>query len=266
MIWEDIVLEAIVQFFFSVVVFVVLGYVGKFLLNKIRTSPRLNESNLLNLDEYLPEEEFTTIKQVFYLIIIGIFIINILHIILDLHAYTFNRLLLDIIVSLYVVINEDIKFSEHKLLFILLIPIGSLSCMFFSNNYISFLDYVHIFAFPYLIRLYYRKFIEYTETNSLGITILLLFSIVFVSFFITMFVENQPPLEALVMVSNAFTSNGYSVLGASTYGKINALVLVWSGFILSGVGTATLAVAIIMRYADEKFDHLEELVRKNRKK
>ena len=67
------------------------------------------------------------------------------------------------------------------------------------------------------------------------------------------------------MVSNAFTSNGYSVLGHSTFGKINALILVWSGFLLSGVGTATLAVAIVMKYANDKFDHLEEKVKKIKK-
>ena len=65
------------------------------------------------------------------------------------------------------------------------------------------------------------------------------------------------------MVSNAFTSNGYAVLGNTDVGKINALVLVWMGFILSGAGTATLAAAILMRHFkgkfkdyDDKFDDL----------
>ena len=81
----------------------------------------------------------------------------------------------------------------------------------------------------------------------------------------TMLVENVSPLDALVMVSNAFTSNGYADLGNSSVGKLNSLILVWSGFILSGVATATLAVAIVMKHVNEDFDRLEELVKKNKK-
>ena len=79
-----------------------------------------------------------------------------------------------------------------------------------------------------------------------------------------MIVENVSPLNSLVMVSNAFTSNGYSILGSSGWGKINSLVLVWSGFLLSGVGTATLTVAIVMKHVDKEFDRLEKLVKKNK--
>ena len=65
------------------------------------------------------------------------------------------------------------------------------------------------------------------------------------------------------MVSNAFTSNGYAVLGDSVPGKLNSIVLVWSGFIISGVGTATLTAAILTRTYHNKFeeydDKLEEL-------
>ena len=112
---------------------------------------------------------------------------------------------------------------------------------------------------------YYNKFSEYTQTNSLGITIMLLFLIVFISFLFTIVVEDVSPLDSIAMVSNAFTSNGYAVLGSSGIGKVNALVLVWSGFLLSGVGTATLTVAIVMRHVNEKFDRLERLAKKNKK-
>ncbi|WP_296803923.1 hypothetical protein [uncultured Methanobrevibacter sp.] len=106
---------------------------------------------------------------------------------------------------------------------------------------------------------------EYTETNSLGITIILLFSIIFVSFIITMLVEEVSPINSMVMVSNAFTSNGYSILGSSGWGKFNSLILVWSGFFLSGVGTATLTVTIVMKHVNNEFDRLEDLAKKNKK-
>ena len=263
--WEVQLINIIFQLVLSLGVFLVLAYAGKFVYGKIKSSSRFKNSRFMNIEEYLPEEEATTVKQVFYLIMILIFVVSILYIILDLREQSFNLLLMDIIVSLYVVINGDISFSKNKLPYFLIIPFASLSFMIFDNNFISFMDGFHIFVFVYLIRVYFHKFLEYTETNSLGITILFLFGIVFVSFFFTIFVEGTGPLDSLVMVSNAFTSNGYSVLGHSTYGKINALILVWSGFLLSGVGTATLAVGIVMRYADNKFDHLEELVKKNKK-
>ena len=255
--WEVQLIDIIIQFAVSLGIFIVMAYVGKFIYGKIKSSSTLKDSKFLNIEEYLPEEESTTIKQVFYLIMI--------YIILGLREVSLNLLLLDIIVSLYVIINGDISFSKNKLAYCLVIPLASLSHLIFNNNFITFMDGFHIFVFLYLIKIYYQKFIEYTETNSLRITILFLFGIVFVSFFITMIVERTTPLNALVMVSNAFTSNGYSVLGHSTFGKINALILVWSGFLLSGVGTATLAVAIVMKYANDKFDHLEEKVKKIKK-
>ena len=106
--------------------------------------------------------------------------------------------------------------------------------------------------------MYYDKFQEYTESNGLSITILVLFIIVFLSFIITQFVEGVNPLDSLVMVSNAFTSNGYAILGNSITGKLNALVLVWGGYILSGVGTATLTAAILLRHFNSKFEEMEE--------
>jgi hypothetical protein len=258
-------LSVALQFLVSFVVFMTLIYVGKFVFSKLKSNSHIKNSKFLNLREYLPQEEFTTVRQVFYLIMILIFVANIMYLLLGLHEKSMNMLLMDIIVSLYIVINGDVTFSDNKLVFFLLVPFSSLSCLFADINFIYLFDYLHIFAFLYAIKIYYRKFTDYTETNSLGITILFLFAIVFVSFFITIIVESVSPLDSLVMVSNAFTSNGYSVLGSSTFGKINALVLVWSGFLLSGVGTATLAVAIVDKYADKKFNHLEELVKKNKK-
>ena len=119
-------------------------------------------------------------------------------------------------------------------------------------------DLNHIPVMIYFIKYYYDGFREYTEANSLGIAVLLLFSIIFLSAINTMFVESKNPLDALVMVSNAFTSNGYAILGSTIPGKINAIILVWGGYILSGVGTATLAAAIIMKHFNSKFQDMEK--------
>ena len=73
------------------------------------------------------------------------------------------------------------------------------------------------------------------------------------------------------MVSNAFTSNGYAILGNSGMGKLTALVLVWSGYTISGVGTATLTAAILLRHnrkreekLNKRLDDLESLIKNNK--
>ena len=124
-------------------------------------------------------------------------------------------------------------------------------------------DFFHIIAYLYFIKQYYQKYIDYTETNSLGITIMLLFLIVFISFLFTILVEGVSPLDSINMVSNAFTSNGYTVLGSSTVGKLNAIFLVWGGYILSGVGTRTLTAAILIKHFNHRFEEMEELIRNN---
>lgn len=75
-----------------------------------------------------------------------------------------------------------------------------------------------------------------------------------------MVLENKDPLDSLVMVSNAFTSNGYAILGDTPGGKINSLILVWSGYVISGAATATLTAAIILRHVRRQFDDYKENV------
>ena len=62
------------------------------------------------------------------------------------------------------------------------------------------------------------------------------------------------------MVSNAFTSNGYAVLGNSIPGKINSLFLVWGGYIISGVATSTLTAAILIKHFNRRVEKLERII------
>jgi hypothetical protein len=66
------------------------------------------------------------------------------------------------------------------------------------------------------------------------------------------------------MVSNAFTSNSFDASGKNVIGKLNSLVLAWSGFILSGVGTATLTVSIVNEYVNRQFAEIKDLARKKK--
>lgn len=261
----DQILFPILQLFTALVVFAVLAYVGKFLFNKVKNSSYSKSSKLFNLKEYLPYEQVTEIHQIYYLMMIVIFSLNILYLIYYWKGNLTAFIAFDILVSIYLAKNIDMGSFKNKLLLFLLVPFNSICVLIFGDSQIFFMHYLHVLVFFYFIKVYYDKFMDYSETNSLGIAIMLLFLIVFISFLFTIPVENVSPLNSLVMVSNAFTSNGYTILGSTDLGKINSLVLVWSGFILSGVGSATLAVSIMMRHINGKFDELEESVKNNRK-
>lgn len=263
--YASLVFDSLFDFLMVVFIFSLPVLIGKYVFRFFKNTSFFKTSRFFKPREYIPEEELSTIKQVLYLAMIFILVMDILYLIFRWRDSSFNLLLFDIAVSLYLAIKVETSSYKNMCILLFLVPFGSIVYLVDSSSYVWYLDLLHGIACVYFIQQYYRKFLEFTEDNSLGITILLLFSIVFISFFITIVVEHVSPINSIVMVSNAFTSNGYSILGASGLGKLNALFLVWAGFVLSGVGTSTLTVAIVMRHVNAKFDHLEELARKNKK-
>ena len=252
--------ENILNFVFEIIVFLILMLIFKYVLEKIKE----NSFRVLNPKEYFPDEEIHSLRQIFYLIMMGLFFINILYSVVYIESDIIYMAIYDIILSLYLAIRLDKSTLKNKIIILLLIPYGSLTFILFGSSLVGIMDMIHVPVFIYFIKLYYDKFREYTSSNGLGITIILLFTIIFVSFFITQIFEGVNPLDALVMVSNSFTSNGYAVLGSSIPGKLDAIVLVWGGYLLSGVGTATLTSAILINHYsnkikgyDEKFEDLD---------
>ena len=242
----------------EIIVFLALMGVGIFVMKKLKGS----DSKFLSPREYLPDEEIHSIRQIYYLLMMALCFFIVIYTLVFTNYDLLYITIFDTIFSLYIAIT--FKNSKwRKLLVLMLIPYGSLTYILFGYTLVSLLDFIHIPVFLYFVKYYYDRFKKYTETNSLGITIVLLFTIVFISFFNTLFVENVNPLDALVMVSNAFTSNGYAVLGNSIPGKLNSVLLVWGGYILSGVGTATLTATLIIKHYNKRFDKLEELIKKN---
>lgn len=250
----DIVYGSLLELIFEIIIFIILVVIGDFVYKKAIASSDL----LFNLGEVLPEDEIYTLKQVFYLIMMSLAFADILYYLMSPIEGWIYFVIFDIVLSLFLAVTLDKSSWKGKLLFLLLVPYDSINHLLSGFVLVSFIDIIHVLVFLYFIKLYYDKFREYTESNGLSVTILILFVLVFLSFIITQFVEAVNPLDALVMVSNAFTSNGYAVLGNSIAGKLNAIILVWGGYILSGVGTATLAAAILMRHFNHKFDRMEE--------
>ena len=255
----DFLYIKIIEYFVEIAVFMVLMVIASFLLKKIMKS----RNKIFNPREYFPEEEIHSLRQVFYLIMMAACFINILYSLVFVSTDVIYLVIFDILLSLFVAIRLDRSILKNKILILLLVPYGSLTYLLFGNTLVGLLDFLHVPIFIYIIKIYYDKFREYTESNGLGIAIILLFIIVFISFLATQVAEGANALDSLVMVSNAFTSNGYAVLGNSIAGKLDAIVLVWAGYILSGVGTATLTAAILTKHFNSKFEELEELIKKN---
>ena len=261
----------LIEFVLEILVFLVFMVIFRFIFNKLENS----SYKLLNPKEYLPEEELHSLRQMSFLIMMGLLFMCILYNVVYVGKDLLSFVIFDIVISLYVATKLDMRDWKNRILLILLIPYGSLTYFLFGKSLVGYLALIHVPVFIYFIKVYYDKFREYTESNGLGITIILLFSIIFISFFITQLAEHVDPLNSLVMVSNAFTSNGYAVLGSSVIGKINSVFLVWGGYLLSGVGTATLAAAILKKHydvknkelyakiddLDKKIDNLEELIK-----
>lgn len=262
-----IVFQIIVSLFIFGIIFI-MGYA-------LKDSITHKMNFFLNPLDYLPEEEIKSLKQVYYLILILILFVSIVNFFFDNNIimqnspefYVFNSVI-DIIFSLYIGISIYDGSKKSKILIVFLIPLASIAFLLFGESVIEYWDFIRIPALLYIMKMFYDKFRTFTTLHNLEKSIFLLFAIIFITFIITLFVENEDPLNALVMVSNAFTSNGYSITGESVVGKIISIFLVWSGYIISGAATATLSAAILIthfnrklsRY-DEKFESLENLIK-----
>ena len=258
---ETNLLIIIIRILASIGIFAILVYVGNYITHNDRLISWFKNSRFANPLEYFPSEEILSLNQVSYLIMMLIFIIISLYLLFDWKDGSYFIYCLDIIVSIYLALKLDKEPFKGKLILFLLIPFGSISGLVFGHSWVVLLDIFHIIGYLYYTKVYFRKFMKYTENNGLGITIMLLFSIVTFSFIFTIIVEGVSPMDSMTMVTNAFTSNSYEASGKIMVGKLNSLIIAWGGFILSGVGTATLAASIVNRYVDREFAEMKDYIR-----
>ena len=253
----ELVAKSILEFIIVIAIFSVLVFIGMKVSDKIQNS----SSRFLNPEEFLPLEEVQTLKQVLYLILMALCFINLFYSISLFDNSWIYFVVFDLLLSLFIAVTIEKTSRINKIILLLLVPYGSLSFLLFDGISLTYVaDLVHFLIFAYFIKYYYDRFQEYTFSNGLGVTVVLTFAIIFFSFFITQFAENKSALDSLVMVSNAFTSNGYAVLGNSIFGKLNSILLVWGGYIISGAGSATLTAAILIRKFNRRLDELENLL------
>lgn len=225
-----------------------------------------------DLTEFFPIEEILTFKQLYYLFLILIIYFCIMCFFLKMTGDLNGDLILiafliDIIFSIYITVSFYDGSLKRRIICIFLMPIPSMSHILFGASPIGYWDFVRIPALLYLVVYYYNEFLAHTERNNLDKLILILLTVIYLSMIFTLIAENRNPLNSLAMVSNAFTSNGYAVLGETTWGILISTVLVWAGYIISGVGTASLASAIVSRNSrkdveklSDKQDNLERMI------
>jgi hypothetical protein len=273
-----------------IIIFLLLHLIAKTVYNK----SKCYFHKRVHPEHYLPQEEIHNQRQIFYMVMVfacliffvymleisGVFYLvfspifgeeaDLINVFFGQHSNGILFDSLEILLSIYLSLQLDIKNSRKDLLiFLLLVPYWSLDAAFYELNLFSdilindlilmlSLIFLHSLSYLYFIRVYYKKFKKYTRNNSLGRTILLFFVLLLITTIITIITENVELLDAINMVSNAFASNGYLVLGTSAIGKLNEIIIVWGGYLLSGIATATLTATILIRYYDVKIKEIHE--------
>lgn len=264
----------------SIIIFLILHLLMK------RSRSELKNHNI-GMENFLPKEEVKNIRQIGYLFIIFIIFIDMTYMLWALDLFDLNKIFfvagydallfyaIDIILSLCLSLNLDLKKNpKDQILLLLLVPYGSIDFLLtlslilmpfiptervLVGSLASLLNMIHLFGLICFIRIYYKKFLDYTKNNQLGLTLLLFFTLLVATFIITIITEKVTIMESINMVSNAFASNGYVVSGTTTIGVINETIIVWGGYIFSGVATATLTATIIIKHFESKFKHYGDM-------
>ena len=249
------------QIIVSVGIFLILCFIGE----QLKKIVQKHFHKAMDPPDFLPEEELLSLKQVYYLLLILFIYLCIINFFYDRYFGVSGQLHLintinDIIISIFIVVAFYENTTKSRILAIFLMPLAAISTLVFGGTLIGFWDFLRIPALLYMVVVLYHKFLEFTEENRLEKLILILVSIIFTCLVMTIFFESQNPINSLAMVSNAFTSNGYAILGSTSPGVLTSTFLVWSGYIISGVGTATLAAAIVHRNSKKKFQKLEDKI------
>ncbi|MEE1151176.1 MAG: hypothetical protein UH242_09525, partial [Methanobrevibacter sp.] len=127
-------------------------------MDKIRNS----DNRYLNPQEFLPEDEIHTLKQVFYLILMSLCFVTVLYTLISTKSDIPYLSFFDICLSLYIAITLDKSSLKNKILLIIIVPFGSMSYFFFGYTLVGLVDFIHVPVFLYFVKYYYNKFNHYT--------------------------------------------------------------------------------------------------------
>ena len=217
--------------------------------------------NNFNFEKFLPSDEIRNLKQIFLLAMSGLLLFSICSMFLIYDDYIDISILCVILTTIAIAYISS-KDYKHILLSLALIPAPIVLWLLNPMTVAMFYPLFVIQWVGTLICVIYfiHQFFKFTKKNNLGFTVIIFILILIGSCFITSYYEQTNLIDSIVMISNAFTSNGYTILGTSKAGKINSIILVWGGYLLSGVGTATLTAAIVGGYLKSKIESQEEKI------
>ena len=171
-------------------------------------------------------------------------------------------LIVFICAAVYIFDKNNLK--KTVILLLALVPLtssGFTAVFSIPIGYFWFCEIVHSLGIIYMIVVMIHDFKKYSASNRLGYTILLLYSIIFVRVFLTSYAEGLDLLDSVVYCSNAFTSNGFGLVDAGNFeSKFISIVLVWAGYILSGISTALLIIALLSNVYKKKYNVLKKNV------
>ena len=140
----EILAETLFRLAIVIAIFLVLSLIGDFIRGKLK-------GKIVNVNELLPEDEVHTLRQVFYLILMALCIVNIFYHLAGAEKDIYYLVIFDILLSLYFAITLDKSSVKNKIALMLLIPYGSLYFSFFNGNlmevtsFVFILDIIHIF-------------------------------------------------------------------------------------------------------------------------
>lgn len=161
----------------ELILFMVLTAVGSVIVKRIRNS----DNRYTNPQEFLPEDEIHTLRQVFYLIMMSLCFVVVLYTIMGFDLFYIS--LFDIFLSWFIAVTLDKVSTKNKILLVILVPFGSMTYLLYGYTIVGVIDFIHVPVFIYFIKVYYDKFNNYTVSHGLSLAIILLFTIVFFSFF-----------------------------------------------------------------------------------
>lgn len=223
----------------------------------IKKSSALKKLNAFDYEKFLPSDEIHYLKQIFLLIMASFFIFGLISLFF-IYDYYVDISLFDII--LVIIAIGYIADNDYKSIIMSLLLMPAPVVLWFLNISITPLLIIHWIGICIGTIYFIHQFLKFTEKNNLGFTVIIFVLILMVSCFITSYYEKTNLLDSLVMISNAFTSNGYTILGHSTISKMDSILLVWGGYLLSGVGTATLTAAILIKYLKSRIESQDKKI------
>ena len=256
----------VLRFIADIIVFSIIVFVLYLCKNKF-----VEHFKDVDSENWMPSEQMKEFKQLVYLIIAGLLIADLYYLCLVNTAfnYMWNLVIFDFIISLLAgiyIFDKDNLIKTFILLFALIPFTGYTFTGYYTAlnvNVFLILEIIHILGILYIIIVSFKQFKTYSKSHKLGYTILLLYLIVCICVFLSTQAQHLDLLDSLVYCSNAFTSNGYGLVNATTVsGKFISIILVWSGYILSGVTTALLTLALVSRYYNKKIDAMNQQIDK----